>query len=835
MASELAQFGYTGGQQTWTAPATLIGDISCDVCGSWGATAGANSGAAGYGGQLSGNLSTSPGSTFYIWVGAGNGFGYHAGGPGGTGASGISYGGGYGGGSTALLDTYKNMLIESGGGGGGGGAAGAGGVPNNGGAGGSGGNAPSNGSPGQNVSYGGNAGAGGGTGFTAGAYYNGSYASQELGGNGEAAGNSTGGGGGGGGGGSLVGQGGKGGGDNSAGGGGGGGSSAWNSVVSIYYNVSGTWSGNGLVNIRYTVADAPLAPTVNGPANGVAFDGAITSETFSWTYNPQTNSGNEAAYCLKFSRSDGSVLYYNATSRALQSAQVWNSSGSTSVTLAAGVFINGYTYTWSVATAEAYYNLEGPFSSTRTFSATASPVVTVSVGGSTVQTTTPTVSWSTVFGSGASQVSWSVVVYTSAQYGAAGFSPGTSSGASSSGTVSSAATSWLVNPPLTLGLYRAYVQVTETGGIASAWSYTQFSVTPVPQYSGMSLEVQTSSDLLTVGVGWTPGYITAVSAALPTSVSSQAISTFTKVSGVRFATQQSPPIQVIPFDTFDNPAFYSTYLFPLDTNTGFAAVNDFKTTGNAVATYLANSSGVLVTQSPDVTPAASHSTIQILPAPVLAEGGPTITQSGSGGLVSPAVSVSGGGNVYPAVRFTAVNDMTAYLQVRNAATLQVLVEWPIAAVAGQTIQFYQPYEVGSQAPAGTQLQVALVAEGNTNTFKLSALSMFDEGIGWAFSIDGGVTFVTALGIRNNPYGMVRFPVAGTQLVWQATFYRQDRYINRLRLRPQYVVNQQRSASVPFQGPTPRSSDPSVSILTDPLFSGYQPIPSTWFTGAVTAS
>jgi hypothetical protein len=618
-----------------------------------------------------------------------------------------------------------------------------------------------------------------------------------------------------------------------SGGGGGGGSSTWDPSVTVSYNATGNWSSNGIVNIHYRVADAPLAPSATGPANGVAFDGAITSETFSWAYNPQTDSGTESAYCLRFSRSDGAVLYYSAVSRALQSAQVWNASPSTSVILAAGVFVNGYTYTWSVATAESQYNLEGPFSATRTFTAVARPVVTPSVGS--VSTNTPTVLWSTVFGSGASQVSWSVVVYTQAQYEAGGFSPGTSAGAAASGTVSSAAISWLVAPPLTLGTYRAYVQVTETGGIASAWSYVQFTVVPVPQYSGMSLEVQTSSDLLTVGVGWTPGYITAVSAALPTSVSSQAISTFTKVSGVRFATQQSPPIQVIPFDTFDNPAFYSTYLFPLDTNAGFAAVNDFKTTGNAVATYLADSSGVLVTQSPAVTPAASHSTIQILPAPVLAEGGPTLAASGSGGLVSPAVSVSGGGNVYPAVRFTAVNDMTAYLQVRNAATAEVIAEWPIAAVAGQTVQSYQPYEVGSQAPAGTQLQVALVAEGNTNTFKVSALSMFDEGIGWAFSIDGGVTFVSALGIRNNPYGMVRFPVAGTELVWQATFYRQDRYINRLRVRPQYVVDQQRSASVPFRGPTPRSSDPSVSILTDPLFSGYQPIPSTWFTGAVTAS
>jgi hypothetical protein len=55
--------------------------------------------------------------------------------------------------------------------------------------------------------------------------------------------------------------------------------------------------------------------------------------------------------------------------QSLQSTQVWNTSGVTAVTLPANILANNHLVAWSVATAESYYGLQGPFASDFTFSA----------------------------------------------------------------------------------------------------------------------------------------------------------------------------------------------------------------------------------------------------------------------------------------------------------------------------------------------------------------------------------------------------------------------------------------------------------------------------------
>ena len=121
-----------------------------------------------------------------------------------------------------------------------------------------------------------------------------------------------------------------------------------------------------------------------------------------------------------------------------------------------------------------------------TTSATASSTVTGSwatVLGTTI--TDGTVTWEVNLAfatSGAAsitpvQTSYRVVIYSAAQYAASGFTPGSGPSMFDTGQVASAfTTSVPVTSYLPDGtLYRAYVQLTETGGSASAWAYSSFT------------------------------------------------------------------------------------------------------------------------------------------------------------------------------------------------------------------------------------------------------------------------------------------------------------------------------------------------------------------------
>jgi hypothetical protein len=74
------------------------------------------------------------------------------------------------------------------------------------------------------------------------------------------------------------------------------------------------------------------------------------------------------------------------------------------------------------------------------------------------------------------QTSYRVIIYSSTQYTASGFTPGSGGSVFDTGQVASAVT-WSVPVTTYLAdgtLYRAYVQITESGGSASTWAYSSF-------------------------------------------------------------------------------------------------------------------------------------------------------------------------------------------------------------------------------------------------------------------------------------------------------------------------------------------------------------------------
>lgn len=214
----------------------------------------------------------------------------------------------------------------------------------------------------------------------------------------------------------------------------------------------------------------PSAPTLISPISGTYMDMAGATPSFQWQYNPGNAVGGQTNYAFRRKISGASTYeYYNAGSNSFQSTIVWNSSSAQSHTFTAGLWVDGNTYNWSVATQDA--GGQGNFAADLTVTAQAIPVVTVTAPTGSISATKPVVIWSTSFPSGASETTYQIRTFSAAQYGAGGFNPATSTAIDDSGAVSSSsATQYQVATSLPPGTsYRSYVQIVETGNEPSGF------------------------------------------------------------------------------------------------------------------------------------------------------------------------------------------------------------------------------------------------------------------------------------------------------------------------------------------------------------------------------
>jgi hypothetical protein len=257
--------------------------------------------------------------------------------------------------------------------------------------------------------------------------------------------------------------------------------SLWNSGISAHWYLS-------CITIIPPAYTAPSAPTLSGPANA-SYQDVSAGITFAPITFNSTDAANQNAYAFRIKVSGGTYNYWNVGTSALQSTIVWNADsvvpgGTWSVTLPAGILTNGNAYNWSFASQEALANLQGPFASDFTFTAQAPPSVVVNSPTGSVATNAPVVSWTDTLAGGASQIDYQIKV-ESGPYGAA---PGSGVLAWNSGVVASALISVTVGVALTPGVtYRAFVQITETGGQVSAWGYSTFTVAvDVPAVSAIT-------------------------------------------------------------------------------------------------------------------------------------------------------------------------------------------------------------------------------------------------------------------------------------------------------------------------------------------------------------
>jgi hypothetical protein len=305
------------------------------------------------------------------------------------------------------------------------------------------------------------------------------------------------------------------------------------------------------------------------------------------------------------------------------------------------------------------------------------------------------------------------------------------------------------------------------------------------------------------------------------------------IVGVQFATHQSHPVQIVYDDDLKDPML-STY--------DFTDTDQWNKVGDARTTYVANTHSVQIERTGGTAlegePVGHVGLISKIIQPVFRRDYITSAEAAAaaaafGGIDTPPAISSDLGMLHVAVRFTSITDTDSvpyYLQLLTTAGV-LLVERALPAKAGQVIEDFISYEIGSIAAPGTAVKARLIQKSKVaSTIVLDTMSIFDDGIVWDFSVDGGTTWSLARGgIRNNPYGVVTFPTPGKQLVWRARASRTDMHITALQLRPIYGgLRGTRPAGI-MHGPNLSTYDQEPPIQEDPEFqSWHKPIPFWWW-------
>jgi hypothetical protein len=360
-------------------------------------------------------------------------------------------------------------------------------------------------------------------------------------------------------------------------------------------------------------------------------------------------------------------------------------------------------------------------------------------------------------------------------------------------------------------------------------------------------------------------------------ITSKVLPSKSPVSAIQFATQQSLPDQLIPDDDLTDPTL-ATY--------DWSNANRWHKVGDANLAYGPDGTSVemwryVVPPTRPITRFGSSlvgTLVQPVPQPVFDSRTITVEDTAAaaqtfGGIASPSVFPSAAGRIYVAARVTVETDLTSplMLQIISGTNGAVLAEKDVTAHAGDQVEWYVGYTIGSfynppgppriysprslvnrpvhkdfsDNPVGyttpssaspdvadSIVQARLLQKGKSNdNWRLDAMSIFDDGVLWEFSVDAGSTWYPALDIRNNANGILVFPQAGNSLMWRATGLRPNRNINGLQLRPRYVGYPGIKLEHVARGPNLSMYDQVLPIENDPMFSGWTiPVPRYWFKG-----
>lgn len=388
-----------------------------------------------------------------------------------------------------------------------------------------------------------------------------------------------------------------------------------------------------------------------------------------------------------------------------------------------------------------------------------------------------------------------------------------------------------------------------------------------------------SSATLTSG-GWSiqPGAGLVAPPAVPAGgaiVQSQVLNSIHAVTGVQFATIQSDPVQLLADADFTDPGFANWGpvgdALPLTESPSSAQLGVMAqvSRGSGAPAY-----NTAIPSSWDYL-ASTYGTWQALQAaiPSWFDFGQPAATSAMGGIAYTGTPVPtiGTGRLYAAARVFSPVALSAplYLQVLDGATGMVIAEAEQSVSGGSVTEWFAGLTLGSGTasqstwsgvmaayptwaatvgitwstadtsvtPVGQTVTAQLIQKDSTgDTWDVDSISVFEDGLVWSFSNDGGQTWYPAYDVRNNPRGVVPFPPAaagqGNQLMWQLAAYAPGLTVSALAIRPWYVTwpngIMPRSAGI-GHGPNMAPLDHYGPVEDDPRWKmSSSPVPEWWF-------
>lgn len=353
------------------------------------------------------------------------------------------------------------------------------------------------------------------------------------------------------------------------------------------------------------------------------------------------------------------------------------------------------------------------------------------------------------------------------------------------------------------------------------------------------------ADQVEAGYTWTfdPNRIS-TEATYSASMTSKVYASRHNVRSIQFATQQSPAVQVIDDDDYRDPILigydWSGTITIYDSSGVPSTKPYWKRVGDAKLSYDSSTHSVRIDREAIYRArfvGRDHGFAQPMVQPVFAWRTITVEDTTAaaateGGIESPSMPVSVEGQVHAAVRITAIDDLESpvYLQIVNGNDDSLIMEKALALTAGQLTEDYLSYRIGSIVASGTPVKARVVQRGKAaNSWIVDTLSLFDDGIVWEFSVDGGTTFFPAMGVRNNKDGVLTFPEPGNQLVWRVKGTLPYMYVSSLQIRPWYEYQLAAKMSNGNRGPNLSVFDHDPPVDDDPEFNEWsKPVPYSWF-------
>jgi hypothetical protein len=375
------------------------------------------------------------------------------------------------------------------------------------------------------------------------------------------------------------------------------------------------------------------------------------------------------------------------------------------------------------------------------------------------------------------------------------------------------------------------------------------------------------------GIGLvTPGNISPEGA----TAQSQVLNSANVVTGVQFATVQSPPVQLLADPDFSQPGFPGWE--PVGDALPLAASAASAQLGTMVQVTRGGALNAAAQQPSSWSSLESgYGSWQALETAVPAwlDFGAPLAATSIGGIAysdAPVVT-SPGGRAYAAARVFSPVALTAplVLQLLDGETGTVLAEAEQTVAGGTVTEWFAGFTLGSGEassnawqdvetlyptwsaavgsgddweqidtsiiPLGATVTAQLIQEISTgDSWSVDNISVFDDAIAWQFSNDGGSTWYDAYDVRNNPRGAVLFPSPGqgqgTQLMWQVSGYQPGLTVSAITIRPWYVTSPRGVPPRPAgigHGPNMSPLDQYPAIEDDPRWQmSSGPVPDDWF-------